>query len=64
MASSIEPTSARATRRSEVRLVGPIGKDVPGLAFDRICQLYAEEERVARVARTDRLITRALSQPQ
>ena len=64
MASSLEQTSATSSRLVETTLVGPLSKDVPGLASDRICQLYAEEERRTRVARTDRLITRARAQLQ
>ena len=33
--------------------------DVPGLMADRIGKLYAEEERIARVERTERLIRAA-----
>jgi hypothetical protein len=33
--------------------------DVPGLMADRVGRLYAEEERVARVERTERLIRAA-----
>lgn len=33
--------------------------DVPGLMADRVGKLYAEEERVSRIARTERLIHEA-----
>jgi hypothetical protein len=64
MASSIDRTSTHTPRLAEAALAGPIHKDIPGLASDRIGQLYAEEERRMRVARTDRLISRALTQLQ
>jgi len=33
--------------------------DVPGLMADRIGRLYAEEERISRLARTERMIAAA-----
>jgi hypothetical protein len=33
--------------------------DVPGLMADRVGRLYAEEERISRIARTERLIHEA-----
>jgi len=36
--------------------------DVPGLMADRIGQLYAQEERLDRLARTERLIREAQAQ--
>ncbi|HEY5540566.1 MAG TPA: hypothetical protein VIL41_03825 [Coriobacteriia bacterium] len=33
--------------------------DVPGLMADRVGKLYAEEERIARLRRTERLIRAA-----
>lgn len=37
----------------------PHTADVPGLMADRIGRLYAEEERISRLARTERLIRAA-----
>ncbi len=64
MASSIERASTNVSELVDMALVGPLRKDIPGLASDRICQLYAEEERRTRIARTDRMITRAQAQLQ
>jgi hypothetical protein len=33
--------------------------DVPGIMADRIGRLYAEEERISRLARTERMIAAA-----
>jgi hypothetical protein len=36
-----------------------ITTDVPGMMADRVGQLYADEERTQRLARTERLIRQA-----
>ena len=68
MAASIDRTPAgtalSAPQLIEAALVGPLGSAVPGLASDRVCQLYAEEERRERVARTDLMIAKAETQLQ
>lgn len=64
MASSVDRTSTKTSRLVKTALVGPLCKDVPGLASDRVCQLYAEEERRERIARTDLMITKAQTQLQ
>lgn len=61
MASSVE--SSHVT--SESLLGGgrntPVVPDVPGMMASRIGDLYAEEERRRRVARTERMIRKAES---
>jgi len=66
MAASIDRTPAgtafSASQLVGAALVGPLGRDVPGLASDRVSRLYAEEERRERVARTDLMIAKAETQ--
>jgi hypothetical protein len=62
MASSVKRSSQDAPRLVKKALVGPICKDIPALASDRICQLYAEAERRDRIERTNLMIDRAQAQ--
>jgi hypothetical protein len=39
-------------------------RDVPGMMASRVGSLYAEEERRARLARTEEMIQRASAEPQ
>ena len=64
MAPSIDRTSTKTPHLVETALVGPVYKDIPALVSDRISQLYAEEERRDRIARTDVMIGRARTQLQ
>jgi hypothetical protein len=61
MAPIIEQSRPDSADLPEAVAASSLGVDVPGMMADRIGQLYAEEERLSRIARTERLIKEAES---